>query len=296
MKIVSIGEILWDVIGSAEHLGGAPFNFAVHARNLGHDVSFVSTLGNDQRGHQALKLIEAAGLSTRFVHRVSHQPTGTVTVSFASSGEPRYHIHRPAAYDFPALRPTDFDALLTPPADWIYFGTLQQMSAQAHDLTLRLLAAAPAAQRFYDVNLRINSYTPDLVRALVQHADVFKLNEAELPSIGHILGIPIAGREQFCRDCARRCNLEAISITRGAEGCALLLKGEFIEAPGFPVQIADTIGAGDAFSAALVHGINAGWPALQISDFANRVGALVASRPGGTPRWTLEEVIALQQK
>ena len=93
-----------------------------------------------------------------------------------------------------------------------------------------------------------------------------------------------------------RCNIEAVCITRGAEGCALLLKGGFIEAPGFPVQIPDTIGAGDAFSAALVHGISAGWPALQISDFANRVSALMTSRPGGTPRWTLGEVIALQQK
>ena len=183
-------------------MGGAPFNFAVHARNLGHDVSFVSAVGNDQRGHQALELIEAAGLSTRFVHRISGQSTGSVTVSFASSGEPHYQIHRPAAYDFPALRPAEFDALLTPPVDWFYFGTLQQMSAQAHDLTLRLLGAVPAAHRFYDVNLRINSYTPDLVRTLVQHADVLKLNEAELPSIGQILGIPVPGREQFCRDCA----------------------------------------------------------------------------------------------
>ena len=154
MKIVSVGEVLWDILPSTEHLGGAPFNFAWHAHNLGHEVCFVSAVGNDQRGNQALEQMSEAGLSTRFIRRVSNYPTGTVTVAMDSLGSPNYTIHRPAAYDFPVLSPADFDALLNPAPDWIYFGTLQQMSAPAHDLTLRLLAAAPSAKRFYDLNLR----------------------------------------------------------------------------------------------------------------------------------------------
>jgi fructokinase len=293
MKIISIGEVLWDILPEAEHLGGAPFNFAWHAHNLGHDVSLISAVGNDDRGRRALALMEQAGLSTRFVRRTSDHPTGTVSVTFGESTEPQYQIHRPAAYDFPALSPVDFQELLTPSLDWIYFGTLQQMSAPAHDLTLRLLDAATAARHFYDVNLRTDSFTPELVRTLVQHAHVLKLNDQELSSVQRICGIEGASPEQFCRKCANTFNLDAVCVTRGLEGCALWLDHEYVESPGFHVQIADTIGAGDAFSAALVHGISARWPAMRVADFANRVGALVASRPGGTPNWALAEALAL---
>ena len=303
MKILSIGEVLWDILPSAEHLGGAPFNFALHARNLGHDVSFISAVGDDDRGRRALESMEQAGLSPGFVRRTSDHPTGTVTVSLDPSFGPRYRIHRPAAYDFPALSPADLSALLTPLPGWIYFGTLQQMSVPARDLAQRLLDAAPAARRFYDVNLRAGSYTPDLVRTLIHQAHVLKLNQQELPLVQEMCNqemckkemcrIEAASLEQFCRQIAGAFSFETVCVTRGAEGCALLLDGEYVEVGGFPIHLADAIGAGDAFSAALVHGISSGWPARQAADFANRVGALVASRPGGTPQWTVTEAMAL---
>jgi fructokinase len=293
MKIVSIGEVLWDILPSTEHLGGAPFNFALHAHNLGHEVCFVSAVGNDQRGNRILERMAASSLTTRFIRKTTDHATGTVTVSMDSLGLPQYTIHRPAAYDFPLLSPSDLEALLTPAPDWIYFGTLQQMSAPAHDLTLRLLTAVPDARRFYDVNLRVDSFTPDLIRSLVGHADVFKLNEQELPLIQEIAGIGGDTPEQFCRNCARAFDLQCVCVTLGPEGCALLRNNEYLESPGFSIPVADTIGAGDAFSAALLHGINAEWPTAQIAEFANRVGALVASRPGGTPQWTVTEAMAL---
>jgi fructokinase len=285
--------VLWDVLPSTEHLGGAPFNFAWHAHNLGHEVCFVSAVGNDLHGNQALEQMAEAGLATRFISRVSNYSTGTVTVAMDSLGLPQYAIHRPAAYDFPALSPSDFDALLNPAPDWIYFGTLQQMSAPAHDLTLKLLSDARSAKRFYDINLRTNSFTPELVQRLARHANVLKLNEQEVPVLREIAGIEGTSSERFCRDCLSAFQMEAICITLGPEGCALLINNEYVESPGFPVKVADTIGAGDAFSAALVHGINAGWAASQIAGFANRVGALVASRPGGTPKWSIDEAMAL---
>jgi len=293
MKIVSVGEVLWDILPEAEHLGGAPFNFAWHAHNLGHEVCFVSAVGNDLHGNQALEKMAKAGLSTRFIRRLPDHPTGTVTVAMDSLGLPEYTIHRPAAYDFPALNPDDFDALLNPAPDWIYFGTLQQMSAPAHDLTLKLLSAARSAKRFYDINLRTNSFTPELVQRLARHADVLKLNEQEVPILREIAGIEGVSSERFCRDCLSAFQLDAICITLGPEGCALLINNEYVESPGFPVKIADTIGAGDAFSAALLHGINAGWVPLRIASFANRVGALVSSRAGGTPKWSIDEAMAL---
>ena len=193
MKLVSVGEVLWDILPSAEHLGGAPFNFAWHAHNMGHEVCFVSAIGDDRRGDRALEQISEAGLSTRFLRRISDHPTGSVSVVMDSPGLPHYTVHRPAAYDFPALSPADFDALLEPAPNWIYFGTLQQMSAPAHHFTLKLLAAAPSAKFFYDVNLRAECFTPELVRRLVRHAHVLKLNEQEVSvvrAIGAIQGDP----------------------------------------------------------------------------------------------------------
>ncbi|HEV7676876.1 MAG TPA: carbohydrate kinase [Candidatus Angelobacter sp.] len=293
MKIVSIGEVLWDILPSTQHLGGAPFNFALHAHNLGHEVCFVSAVGNDQRGNRILERMAASSLTTRFIRKTADHATGTVTVSMDSLGLPQYTIRRPAAYDFPVLTPAELDALLKPAPDWIYFGTLQQMSPSAHDLTIKLLTAAPAARRFYDVNLRADSFTPELVRTLARHAHVLKLNEQELPALRDIGGIQAYSREQFCRNCLRIFQLDAVCLTLGPQGCALLLNNEYLESHGFHVQVADTIGAGDAFSAALLHGLNTGWRAAQIADFANRVGALVASRRGGTPHWTVTEAMAL---
>ena len=206
---------------------------------------------------------------------------------------PQYVIHRPAAYDFPALGPAEFDALLNPGPDWIYFGTLQQTSVPAHKLLLKLLAAAPATRYFYDVNLRVGSFTPELVQSLARHAHVLKLNEKEIPVLRDISGIQGDSLEQFCRNCLRTFQLSAVCITLGPKGCALLMDNEYLEAPGFFVKVADTIGAGDASSAALIHGIGAGWTAARIAEFANRIGALIASRSGGTPKWTMAEAMAL---
>jgi fructokinase len=293
MKIVSFGEVLWDILPSTEHLGGAPFNFAWHAHNLGHEVCFVSAVGNDQRGSRALEQMADLGLSTPFVRRVSNYPTGTVTVALDSLELPQYVIHRPAAYDFPALGQAEFDALFNPAPDWIYFGTLQQTSAPAHNLLLKLMAAAPTARYFYDVNLRVDCFTPELVQALVRRAHVVKLNEQEIPVLREIIGLQGDSLEQFCRNCLRTFQLSAVCITLGPKGCALLMDNEYLEALGFSVKVADTIGAGDAFSAALIHGINAGWTAARTAEFANRIGALVASRPGGTPKWTMAEAMML---
>ncbi len=294
MKIVSIGEVLWDVIGSVEHLGGAPFNFAAHARELGHEVLFVSAVGTDARGDRILQRMAGLGLSTRFVARVEDHATGEVTVTLDAMGQPSYLIHRPAAYDFPSLSPQELAAIFSPKPNWIYFGTLQQMSGVARQLTMKLMEAGRGARRFYDVNLRVNSYQPSLVRELMSHATVLKLNETEVLQIQEMFGEKKSGSlEEFCRNYAREFGCESVCITRGAKGCALLTGGEYLEALGYPVQVADAVGAGDAFAAALVHGIGCGWPTARIADFANRVGALVASRPGAIPDWTVSEALAL---
>lgn len=293
MRIVSIGEVLWDIIGDKEYLGGAPFNFAVHARNLGHTVFFVSAVGEDERGQRVVKTMEELGLSTRYVRRVHGQPTGMVTVSLERSGQPNFLIHRPAAYDFPRLTKSDIKELVSLQPDWIYYGTLFQMSPPAKALTLELIKANSAARCFYDINLRVNCYESSLVRELISRATVVKLNEGEATVVGAILGIPWHSLQEFCQTCAATFGLEAICVTKGPKGCALLLGNKFIEANGYKIKVADAVGAGDAFAAAFMLGLGSGWPPQEVADFANRVGALIASRAGAIPLWTIEEARAL---
>lgn len=295
VQAISIGEVLWDLVGGAEHLGGAPFNFALHLRNLGHSVDFVSAVGSDDRGQQVLRRMQESGLSTDYVPQLAEYATGTASVLLDRDGQPRFVINHPAAYDFPVLSEAEATQLCSKTPDLIYFGTLFQMSPPARKLTLKVLERCPGARRFYDVNLRADSYEPDLVRDLMAGATIIKVNDDEVSMITSMLLEPAETLEQFCRNYARKFGWEAVCVTRGAEGCVLLVGDTFVSSMGYKVPVVDTIGAGDAFAAALAHGLVAGWAPHKIADFANRVGALVASRAGATPRWTIEEAVALRQ-
>lgn len=294
MRIISIGEVLWDIIGETEHLGGAPFNFAAQASKLGHEVLFVSAVGTDERGDRVLQRMRTLNLSTDYVARRTDQPTGYVTVNLDSAGQPGFVIHRPAAYDFPGLEASDFKSLLSPSPDLIYFGSLQQMSAQAKELTLRVLESSPHSHRLYDVNLRPGCYNSELVRELLADATILKLNDEEMNEISNLFGERYSSIEQFSRSYSQQFELEAVCVTRGAAGCSLLLRGDYVESPGYAVRVVDAVGAGDAFAAVFAHGLAENWPALKIADFANRVGALIASRSGAIPPWTVGEAYALE--
>ena len=294
MNVVSIGEVLWDLVGQEEHLGGAAFNFSAHLAKLGHKVSFISAVGQDERGERILERMPRMGLSTRYVKRVADYPTGMVTVSLDAEGIPQYVIHRPAAYDFPLLTEDEVSELFSSPVDWIYFGTLMQVSPAARRLTMQLLDAARNVRRFYDINLRDACWDASLLRELLPRATMIKLNAAEAAEIERMLGGTIGSLEKFCRTCSARFGYDGVCVTNGEDGCALLLNDEFLLAQGYTVEAKDTVGAGDAFAAALVHGMGSGWPLSRIADFANRVGALVASRAGGVPSWSVAEAEALR--
>lgn len=295
MRVISIGEVLWDVFGEEEHLGGAPLNFAAHLGRLGHEVLFVSAVGNDARGNRVLARMSEMHLPTDYVSRSKKYATGTVTVTLASGGQPTFTIHRPAAYDFPRLTTAQLNALLSIPPDWIYFGTLLQMSHDARRLTMNLLSSSKHSERFYDVNLRANSYDAALVRDLLACASIVKLNDVEVPEVSAIVGKRSSSLENFCRSYASAFGWKAVCVTTGAAGCVALINDEYIESAGYLVQVVDTVGAGDAFAAAFVHGLGEHWQARDIADFANRMGALVASRKGAIPNWTVDELRALRK-
>jgi len=295
MRLISIGEILWDVIGGQEHLGGALLNLSVHAARLGHEVSLLSAVGADQRGDRAIEAMSALGLSIDLVQRSDKWPTGIVTVTVADDGQPEFEIHRPAAYDSMKLDRHGLERLASWNPDWVCYGTLLSLDPRGRNLLFETMDAIPRARRFYDVNLRPKSFTSALVLELLGWATVVKLNQDEVRSVDEMFQGSTRTLEEFCRDHAARWGWEAVCITRGELGCAILARDQYVEVPGYRVQVADTVGAGDAFAAAFLHGLNAGWPAAQIGDFANRLGAFVASRPGGAAPWSLDQIEALSR-
>jgi fructokinase len=276
-------------------LGGALLNLSVHAARLGHQVSLVSAVGADQRGERALEAMSLLGLSTDLVQRSGKWPTGIVTVTVADDGQPEFEIHRPAAYDSMTLDAAGLERLAAWDPDWICYGTLLSMYPRGRKVLFDAIDAIPRARRFYDVNLRPKSFTAELVLELLRRATVVKLNQDEVRSLDVMFQGSTRTLEEFCRDHAARLGWEAVCVTRGELGCAILAGGEFVEVPGYSVQVADTVGAGDAFAAAFLHGLHVGWPAAQIGDFANRLGAFVASRRGGAAPWSLDQIQALSR-
>lgn len=295
MRIASIGEILWDVFGEEERLGGAPFNFAAHAARLGHEVAFLSAVGDDERGREAIRRARELNVSTEYLHVAPDAPTGHVTVELDPAGAPSFTIHRPAAYDLFRLSQEELEKLAEFSPDVIAFGTLHQTAPAVKAQVRLLLDACPQARRFYDVNLRKDCYNAFLLEDLMLEAGIVKLNAEELEQINQLFGLEFPSLRKACEYWRARYGWEALAVTLGEKGCVALAGEEWVEAPGYPVKVADTVGSGDAFAAAFVHGWMEGWTLGEVADFANRVGAVVASKPGAVPEWTVEECYALKR-
>lgn len=292
MRILSIGEVLWDVIGVTEYLGGAPLNFAAHAQKLGHEVFLHSGVGDDDRGRRALDGLRRCAISSEFVQLVPGQRTGTAEVEVGPDGKPMFRVVRPAAYDFVCLTSSHWERLIQLQPQWVYFGTLFHASKRALDVTLKLLDEIPSARTFYDVNLRDGNWSLTTVEQLASRASVIKLSESEAEFLDASLSMDggQASMEHFCRRWSDQYRCKTICVTFGERGCGIYRDGSYTEIPGCKVEVSDTVGAGDAFSAAFLHGLEQGWDARRSGAFGNAVAALVASRPGAIPDWSLDEI------
>jgi fructokinase len=294
MRVISIGEILWDLLPDGKHLGGAPFNFGVNLRRCGHRVLFATAVGDDELGREAWELMRGSGIDMRLVETATRFPTGTVDVAIDASGEPRYRIHRPAAYDDWICDERAAGILAESEAQWVYFGTLLAHSAEGRRALEQVLNACPRASRFYDVNLRQDSYSRELVERLLRLAHVVKMNDGELRPICAWLGIEEAHDDARAARLGAAMGWRALAVTRGANGCLIWTERCTSEHPGFRVSIQDTVGAGDAFAAGFLHGLDQGWALPRVAEFANRMGAITAARAGATPEWSMEELELLQ--
>jgi len=288
--VVVVGEVLWDVFDGATLLGGAPLNFAVHARRMHFHPLLISALGTDALGQKAMNCITGLGLDLSMLRWSKRWSTGTATVTIGENGQPAFRIARPAAYDDLSLTAEELGTVARLNPAWFYYGTLFASTREGRATLQQLLDAMPKAARFYDVNLRPGFDSPELVKELLAAANVVKMNETEAEVVASRLCLP-SNLESFCRSGVDRFGWRAVCVTLGERGCVMFDGKEFVTAPSERIEVADTVGSGDAFAAAFVHGLTNGWPAAKIAKFANRVGALIASRAGAIPEWSMGEAV-----
>jgi len=285
-RVVGIGELLWDLLPTGAQIGGAPANYSYHAGVLGANARTISRVGNDTLGRELLSQLTALDVSTGCVQVDESLPTGTVRVDIDAGGQPCFQITPGVAWDHLQVTP---DALIAvSSADALCFGTLAQRDAVARESIRVLVAASPSeALRILDVNLRLQYFSPALIEESLLLATVLKVNDQELPQLAVMFGLTGSVHAQMVQ-LAERWQLRAVALTRGAQGSALLTEHGWSEHPGVRVTVVDTIGAGDAFTAAMTIGLLSGWALDDVNAQANRVAAFVASNTGGTPPLPVE--------
>lgn len=280
-KIVSLGEVLWDLFPAGAILGGAPANFACHAGALGADAALVSRVGRDELGTQALVRLRDYDLNLSAISVDSTAATGTVEVKVATDGQPQYVIRTNAAWD--SIAADDAAMRLASVADAVCFGTLAQREPGSRSAISRILAATRRdALRIFDINLRAPFYTPEVIQSSLESANVLKLNETELPVLAAQFGL-VGSSDHQLEELARRFRLDVIALTLGAAGSRVLRGGVWTSEPGRKVKVKDAVGAGDSFTAALVLGLLRGWPTPKILAAATDIAAYVCTQPGATP-------------
>jgi fructokinase len=286
---VGVGELLWDLLSGGERLGGAPFNVIAHVRRFGWRAAYVTAVGDDERGRRAREEVARLDVDTSLIETTG-LPTGVVEVRLDEAGVPDYHIVSPAAYEAPRSR-DDVAEVLGGRVDLIVFGTLAQRSAAVRGTTRRLAAEAPDAVRLYDVNLRRGRWDLELVRELLALATDVKMNREEQEVLAAELALPAGSLEAFADAVSERYRIRSVCVTGGASGAALSLDGTYLEAHAPTVRVIDTVGAGDAFAAALGVGLVEGWTSSRILDVATGLAGHVVSHEGAIPASTPSDLI-----
>jgi fructokinase len=280
--------VLWDCLPRGLFLGGAPMNAAYHLARQGFNVLPLTAVGRDLLGAEALRRMRSWGVDTRFVTQHADAPTGTVSATLNTKGAASYRIERNVAWDRIEVSER-LTKLATAPAA-IVFGTLALRSAGNRRALTKLLAGWPAALRVVDLNLRAPFDGKAMRELALKAAQLLKLNDEEL---GTLVGRRLRGSDQLAtaaRRLAQDRGIERICVTAGARGAGLWWEGEWMWEQAKPVDVRDTVGAGDAFLAGLLGTLLRGGTAREALRRACRLGEFVASRDGATPDYSPREV------
>lgn len=280
--VVGIGEVLWDMLPTGKLLGGAPANCAYHAHAQGARARVVSAVGDDALGHELLDALEHKGLSTAYVEVLKGVDTGTVTVELSGVGIPQYTIHEGVAWDHVPL--TAEMLTLAQSTDAVCYGSLAQRSEGTRK-TIRgfLQATRKDCLRVFDINIRQEELSRSVLEESLALATILKLNDEELPYLAQLFDLGGEVENQLGQ-LLDRFELELIAYTRGAQGCILINGTEAVDVPGGKaIEVADTVGAGDAFTAALIVAYLDGDGVATMARRAHERAGWACTRAGGMP-------------
>ena len=276
--IAAIGEILWDIFPDGKKIGGAPANFAYYMSRLGEKVALISRVGQDSLGYEALSCCREAGLTTEFIQKDEIYPTGKVRVDLDNEGLPVFEIETNAAWDFIEEDKALFSIVQR--AKVIYFGTLGQRQARSRGTIQRLLGRAGTdCLKVLDLNLRPPYFDRQLIESSLKIADVVKLNLKELTVISELFSLRGTKTEVF-NTLIDQFSLRLLTVTEGENGSWIISPEQAYHHSGYFVPAIDTVGAGDAFTAALVHGLLLGLDLGEINKFANQLASFVCTQKG----------------
>lgn len=278
--VAGLGEALWDVLPDGRKLGGAPANFAYHAGQFGMDTVAVSALGDDSLGDETCAELDGKGLR-HLMPRVPF-PTGTVQVTLDKAGVPAYDIKEGVAWDNIPFTP-EMESLARG-CRAVCFGSLAQRNTVSRDTIHRFLKATPKdCMRIFDINLRQNFYTKEVIQESLRMCNVLKINDEELVIIGRMFGYPGLDMSNKCWLLLGKYNLDLLVLTCGVNGSYVFTHGEmsFFETPR--VEVADTVGAGDSFTGSLCAALISGMPVAEAHRLAVDVSAYVCTQNGAMP-------------
>jgi fructokinase len=278
--IVGLGEALWDVLPDGKKLGGAPANFAYHAAQFGLDTIAISALGEDKLAEETIDALKEHNLNY-LMPRVPY-PTGTVQVTLTGDGIPTYDIKENVAWDNIPL--TDEMLEIAKNARAVCFGSLAQRNVVSRENIHKFLDATPDdCVKIFDINLRQQFYSKEVIKESLKRCNILKINDEELVLIGRMFGYPGLDIENKCWLILGKYNLDMLVLTCGTNGSYVFTPGQmsFQETP--KVEVADTVGAGDSFTGSFVGSILNGKPVPEAHKTAVQVSAFVCTHNGAMP-------------
>lgn len=278
--VVGLGEILWDVFPERKILGGAPANFAYHISQFGFEGYAVSAIGNDDLGKEILESLGQKNL--KHLLQTTHFPTGTVQVTLSGAGIPSYEICENVAWD--NIPFSEEMKKLAEKTDVVCFGSLAQRNEVSQKTIHQFLDAMPSdSLKIFDINLRLHFYNREIIEKSLQKANIFKINDEELIKIAQMFDIK-GDEKAICEYFLKEFKLKVLILTKGTDGSLILTPSEVSSLPTPKVQVADTVGAGDSFTAAFTAAYLHGKPLAQAHQLAVEVSAYVCQQHGAMPK------------
>ncbi|MDF2931462.1 MAG: carbohydrate kinase [Chryseobacterium sp.] len=288
INVISFGEVLFDVFGEEKKIGGAPLNLALRTASYGFPVAMISAVGNDEDGKVILDYTKENALETAGIIVSQEYETGIVQVSLNERGSATYEIKFPSAWDFISVDEKIMDVVKE--ADVFFYGSLACRNDVSQKTLFSLLDFNDKMFKVFDVNLRKPFYNIQLLEQLMNRADFIKFNDEEILEIAAGMGFESEDLESNIKFISEKTNTKAICVTLGKHGSILLWNDQLYRHEGYPVKVADTVGAGDSFLASLIVKLLSDQNPDEALNFASAVGALVASYSGANPKIESSEI------